>query len=465
MYKKYNRNGTIYSRLTLVFVLCGMLSLPACVNVRKAEFNSPLEEPADAHPAPIKFSRLKVNLPLGKDIGIMRVNCLWEVLNVDGKFLQTSSQKLIDDTFTHAIEPLGYDVVSTLNIDFDEEIIDELMRGEYKISAKIIDADIDACGNTGGVFQTIASPEYKGKLFLKIEWAVYDNLRKTTVYKAVTEGYTNQKQSNADGLKIMISDAFAMAAHNLGTNKYFHDLIFYGTKPPDTWRKSKRKNSTEDRPRAFDPMENVSINNPPVSKTALTDHIEKTLPIAVLIQGGMGHGSGFFITPKGHILTNHHVVGNAMRVRVVTADKKEKLIAEVLRVDKKRDVALLKLERIPENLKITTAPIQTIWPKVSDEIYALGAPSSTRLQGTLTKGIVSAHRKNFKVFGANMDFIQGDVQIIGGNSGGALLDEYGNIIGLSVAGMYQKIGESDSGLNLFIPIEDALNQLNIKINK
>ena len=465
MNKKYNRNGTIYSRLTLVFVLCGMLSLPACVNVRKAEFNTPLEEPADAHPAPIKFTKLKIGLPLGKDIGQVRINCLWDYLSVDGKALRGAPQTLIDDTFTLALEPLRYDVVSAMNTDFDDEIIDEFMRTEYKVSAKIIDADIDACGKTNGMFKKIYTPEYKGKLYLKIEWAVYDNLRKTTVYKAVTEGYTNQKQSNADGLKIMISDAFAMAAHHFGTDKHFHDLIFYGTKPPDTWRKSKRKTSTEDRPRAFDPMENVTINNPPLSKTALSDHIEKTLPIAVLIQGGMGHGSGFFITPKGHILTNHHVVGNAMRVRVVTADKKGKLIAEVLRVDKKRDVALLKLERIPENLKITTAPIQTTWPKVSDEIYALGAPSSTRLQGTLTKGIVSAHRKNFKVFGANMDFIQGDVQIIGGNSGGALLDEYGNIIGLSVAGMYQKIGESDSGLNLFIPIEDALNHLKIKITK
>ncbi len=451
------------SAFKLLLCLALIITLPACVNVRKAEYSAPLEEPEDSHPAPIKFTKMKVSLPLGDDIGVMRINCLWDFLSVDGKFLHAPSQKLIDDTFTLSLEPLGYDIVSALNIDFDEEMIDEFMRGEYKISAKIIDADIDACGTTNGIFKTIISPEYKGKLFLKIEWAVYDNLRKTTVYKTVTEGYTNLKQSSSEGLEIMISDAFGMAAHNFGTDKHFHDLIFFGKTPPDDWRKSKKKKNTESRPRAFNPMEDVIIKNPPLSKTALNNHIDETLEIAVLVQGGIGHGSGFFITNQGHILTNHHVVGNAMRVRIVTANKKEKLIAEVLRVDKKRDVALLKLEKIPEDLKIETVPIQTIWPKVSADIYALGAPSSTRMQGTLTKGIISAHRKKFKVFGVNMDFIQGDVQTIGGNSGGALLDEYGNIIGLSVAGMYQKIGESDSGLNLFIPIEDALKHLDIEL--
>ncbi|MGH1456304.1 MAG: S1C family serine protease [Alphaproteobacteria bacterium] len=449
-------NSAALKFLFCIFLICGV---SACADVRKAHYNAPLEEPEDSHSAPIKFTKMKVELPLGEDIGLIRKNCFLFYLNLNGKILHGMPKTLMDDSFTLSLEPLGYDVVNQLNKDFDEEVIDELLRSEYKISAKIIDADINACNDTShGIFE-LGNPRYKGELFLKIEWAVYDNLRKKTVYKTVTQGYTNQKRSNADGIELMITDAFSMAAHNFGADKNFHDLIFFGKTPPDNWRKSKKKKPTQSRPRAFDTMESVVIHNPQISQTALSNHIDTTRKIAVLVQAGEGHGSGFFITNQGHIITNSHVVGDAMRVRIVTADKEEKLIAEVLRTDKVHDIALLKLEKTPEGLNIITAPLQTIWPKVSADIYALGAPTRTSLQDTLTKGIVSAHRKNYKIWGTTVDLIQGDVAIHGGNSGGALLDAYGNIIGMAVAGF----GELET-LNLFIPIEDALKALDITLS-
>ncbi len=443
----------------LKFLLFSVLlcSLPSCTNIRMAEYNQPLEEPADAHPAPIKFTKMKVELPLGEDIGLIRKNCLLYYSKLDGKILHGISKSLIEQNFSASLERLNYDIVSHLNKDFDEEISDELLRSEYKVNAKIIDADINACHDSSNGLFEISTPRYKGELFLKIEWAVYDNLRKKTVYKTVTQGYSKQKRSNTDGIELMISDAFSMAAHNLGTDKDFHDLIFFGKAPPDHWRKDKDKKHSQSRPRSFDPTEEVIIRKSKISETNLSEHIEKTRKIGVLVQAGQGHGSGFFITNQGHIITNSHVVGNALRVRIVTSDKKEKLIAEVLRTDKTRDVALLKLENIPEDLNIITASIQPEWPKVSADIYALGAPTRTSLQDTLTKGIVSAHRKDYKIWGTKLDLIQGDVAIHGGNSGGALLDEFGNIIGIAVAGF----GEIET-LNLFIPIDDALKSLNIK---
>ena len=104
-------------------------------------------------------------------------------------------------------------------------------------------------------------------------------------------------------------------------------------------------------------------------------------------------------------------------------------------------------------------PIRLDWPEVSEEIYALGAPLRTRLQDTIRKGIVSAHRKDYKVLGSKQNFIQGDVATHGGNSGGPLLDAQGNITGLSVAGI--AINRNDTGINFFIPIKEALDQLNI----
>ena len=189
--------------------------------------------------------------------------------------------------------------------------------------------------------------------------------------------------------------------------------------------------------------------------------MDKTRRATVMVEGGIGHGSGFFISKQGYILTNSHVIGEALRVRIVSADKEEKMIAEVLRRDPARDVALLKLEELPDDLDITALPIQTTWPNIGSDVYAIGAPVARQLQDTVTKGIVSAHRKNFRLLGTKQNLIQADIDIHGGNSGGPLLDQYGNIAGLSVAGY----GANDTGigLNLFVPIGEALQRLDINL--
>ncbi len=450
-----------------IMLICGMLA--SCAKVQKIEYAQSLEHPEDAYPAPIKFDKLKTRIPVGAEIGIHRTKCFLSFYDIGRHYLKGNiKQGLIDDIFAETLEAQGFDVVSRLNTVFDEEYDNELLRSEYKIGAKIIDAEINACETPNYLFDIIPfNPLYlgisgfKGKLYLKIEWAVYDSLRRKVVYKTVTEGYVNRKAKNREGVTLMVNEAFSMAAHNLAADKHFHDLIFYGTKPPQDWRKKKKKK--ESRPRIFSPREDVSIFNKTLSKAPLTNHIDTTSKVAVLVQAGTGHGSGFFITKQGHIITNAHVVGNAMRVRVVTKGRKDKLIAEVLRKSDKRDVALLKLEEVPEDLDIVTLPIRVEYPRVSEDIYALGAPEHRRLQDTISKGIVSSIRKNFRVFGTKMDFIQGDIVVRGGNSGGALLDGMGNIIGITVAGMYREIGEGDSGLNLFIPIEDALKYLYIEL--
>lgn len=447
----------------LGMVLC-LAVITGCTPVRKAEFINPPENTADSHPAPIKFTNVRVQIPMGQEIGMLRSGCYLRFQKVGQEILKDSiNQESMDDTFADTLTRQGYDVVSRLTTDFEEDFEENLLRTEYKISAKIIDGDINACYDGSQIVLDrfiLGASGYNGEMYLKIEWAVYDNLRREVIYKTTTEGYTKRKSFNLEGLSLMMNEAFAMAAHNLGGNAEFHDLIFNGKKPT-----SNRKVSThaEDRPRIFDPNEIVTITNPPLSTKSITSNIENIRKIGVLIQAGAGHGSGFFIDTQGHIVTNAHVVGDAVRVRVVTAGKKQSLTAEVLRKDKIRDVALLRLEEKPPTLKTNPLPVRVEWPKVSEDIYALGAPQSTRLADTLTKGIVSAHRKNYKAFGASMDFIQGDVSIHGGNSGGALMDTYGNIIGISVAGYAMDEQQRNAGLNLFIPIEDALKRLDINL--
>ncbi len=457
-------NLKIYPFLVFV-VFAGVLV--SCASVREVDYAPGQERPEDAHSAPIRFTNLRVQLPVGAEVGIHRPRCFLSFQEVGRGYLKGHiDQSEIDDIFYETFDAQGYDAVGKLNVTFSEEYEQEYLRAEYKVGAKIIDAEIDVCEepNQSVVFPFIFEPLYmgtggfSGKLYLKVEWAVYDNLRQSVVYKKVTEGYVHRKATNKEGVVLMVNEAFGMAAHNLSADKGFHDLIFYGEKPPQDWRKRKKKT---ERPRMFDPREEVVLPALPLLRAPLGEHFERSGRAAVLVQTGAGHGSGFFITEQGHILTNAHVVGDALRVRVVMAGKGEKLVAEVLRKSAVRDVALLKLEDVPDDIEIVTLPIRVDWPRVSEDIYALGAPENPRMQDSLSKGIVSAHRKDFSVWGTKMDFIQGDIVIRGGNSGGPLLGRYGNVVGITVAGLYSEAGEGDSGLNLFIPIADALEALGI----
>lgn len=448
-----------FLRLFLVMTLC---FLSGCYQVRTADFLDSLETPDTAYPAPIKFSNLRVQMPVGSEIGILEAGCLMSFQKTGPDILTAAiDQTSVDDAFAQTLQMQGYDVVNRLTADFPEEYEDDILRAEYKISAKIIDADIHACRSSSQVFLNsvvVGSRGVNGELYLKIQWAVYDHLRRKVVYKTQTEGYTDRKTFNIDGLTLMMNEAFSMAAHNLGADPQFRDLIFYGIKPEKDWAAQKQD---DQRPRLYDPQEAVVIQNLPVSMQPIAEHIDATKQVAVLISQGTGHGSGYFITQKGHILTNAHVVGDARRVRVETAENKKKLVAEVLRTDKVRDVALLRLEEMPDDLNIVTMPIRTQWPQVSEDIYALGAPQYRKLRDTLSKGIVSAHREKIKVSGVRMDFIQGDVPVHGGNSGGPLFDAQGNIVGMCVSGYSFNEHQANESLNFFIPIGDALEKLNI----
>ena len=442
-----------------------LLVLTACTTVPQAERKNALTLSENATPPPILFSKLKLDIPPGTDLGNVSDygigDPLWFSVPANRNILRRGlSHKELSRVFNDVLEGQGYDVVRHLDLTFEEEIENEFLRTEYRVGGKIIDAKMDANYDHGERIGTFVygAEGYKGDLYLKIEWSVFDALRRKTVYKTITEGSGKNPHADNEGLTLMVNAAFEMAAHNLAADQGFHDLIARGIKPENYPPKKK----SDDRPLMFESDEVVTLDAPPLSRKPMTSLIKSAQNNTVLVQAGAGHGSGFFITKDGHILTNNHVVGNAQRVRIVTSGKKEKLIAQVLRTDAARDVALLKLEEVPKDLKIQLMPVRLDWPAVSEEIFALGAPKNTRLQDTLSKGIVSAHREKYRFVGGNENFIQGDVPIHGGNSGGPLFDGKGNIVGISVAGLYMHEGKRSSDLNLFIPVAEALERLNIQ---
>jgi S1-C subfamily serine protease len=158
-------------------------------------------------------------------------------------------------------------------------------------------------------------------------------------------------------------------------------------------------------------------------------------------------GSGFLISDDGYLITNQHVVGDAKFVKVRWAEGDE-VLGEVIRTDARRDVALLKAQ--PKGHAPLLARDDP--PAIGQTVFAVGTPLEEKFQGTLTRGIVSAAR----VYDGQ-PFVQSDVAVDHGNSGGPLLDESGRVVAITDWG-YSPDGVSHN-LNFFIPIGDAFRAL------
>jgi serine protease Do len=154
-----------------------------------------------------------------------------------------------------------------------------------------------------------------------------------------------------------------------------------------------------------------------------------------LEQRTQGSGSGFIFDQRGHIMTNHHVVRNALNVNVVMLDGRE-FTAEVIGSDPDTDVAVLRIDP-PRG---ETLPVIDFGDsdalRVGDWVIALGNPLG--LTFTTTAGIVSAKGRSIGILAQASDtpleaFIQTDAAINPGNSGGPLVDLNGRVVGINTA--------------------------------
>jgi len=163
-----------------------------------------------------------------------------------------------------------------------------------------------------------------------------------------------------------------------------------------------------------------------------------------------GQGSGFILNKDGLILTNNHVINNAQRVEVKLYNK-HTYKARVLAVDKGHDLALLKIDNVPDLVPATLASSQGL--VVGQRVYAIGNPFG--LQGTMTRGIISAIRS---IRGPEQnpieDAIQTDASVNPGNSGGPLLNSRGEVIGITTM-IASNGADQSSGVGFAIPINTA----------
>ncbi|HEV7814293.1 MAG TPA: trypsin-like peptidase domain-containing protein [Janthinobacterium sp.] len=158
-------------------------------------------------------------------------------------------------------------------------------------------------------------------------------------------------------------------------------------------------------------------------------------------------GSGVIVSPEGYILTNNHVVDAADEIEVVLADGR-KGPAKVVGLDPETDLAVIKigLDKLP--VMVLGHVDQA---RVGDVVLAIGNPFG--VGQTVTMGIISALGRNNLHINHFEDFIQTDAAINFGNSGGALIDTHGNLLGINSA-IYSQTGGS-VGIGFAIPVSTA----------
>lgn len=142
-------------------------------------------------------------------------------------------------------------------------------------------------------------------------------------------------------------------------------------------------------------------------------------------------GSGVIITDDGYIVTNNHVIENANSVKVVLNSGNE-YDATVVGSDSKSDLAVLKIEE--KGLTYATFG-DSSKVMVGDKAVAIGNPLGTELMGTVTQGIISAVNRTVTIENKKLTLLQTDAAINSGNSGGALVNAYGEVIGINSAKM------------------------------
>lgn len=216
------------------------------------------------------------------------------------------------------------------------------------------------------------------------------------------------------------------------------------------------------------PDPNVSIFVHDQDTQVLTSNqiYDQVLPSVVCVTADQGNGSasvgsGVVLTQSGYIVTNFHIIQGGVSLNVSMLSSTANYDAKLVGYDEELDLAVLKIEAqglVPARLGSSDQL------SVGDSVYAIGNPMGY-LHGTMTEGIISSPTRTIKVDGKDMNLLQTSAALNSGNSGGALTNAYGQVVGITSAKITGV--ENDTvieGLGLVIPINDTIPFLNQMIH-
>jgi S1-C subfamily serine protease len=435
--------GSLSSRRYLLLLLtatglrCASASAPVSfpsTAVQPVEQRKPI--PADVEKSgAVEFRKFLLKLPEDHVIGSMQTGseCMgrapltWKV-GRDSSAGQDFGALLLEE-----LASAGYTIAGNRDALFDD--VHE-RRADYVVAGVIRDVHANVC--FANPKKNVAASEAS----LAVDWQIYSFRTRDVALKATTNGSSLLPQPQGDPGADAISRAFVSAARNLLADKRFHDLLSGAN--ADVQAKPREPISVA--------YEKLSAKQSRQTKSAETLVSDSRMAV-VTVFAGDSMGSGFLISRDGYLLTDEHVVGETRYVRVKFITGRE-VNGEVVRSDRRRDVALIKLESdvypfLPLGESSRVQP--------GADVFTIGTPLEENFGQTVTKGIVSGYGEE-----DGQRILRSDVSVQKGNSGGPLLDRTGVVIGLSVNAYTLGPEGAAVGLNGFIPIEEALSALTIR---
>lgn len=368
----------------------------------------------------VEFTTWKSAVPFGDVVGKLE-NGLFCAGNGPLRY-----HKKLDDWLMSALSRQYREEAVRLGLGTPEEaksvFADKAEKGAgFQLGATLLELDYRTCYDDDDV---------KGTAYAKIKWELFSGRRQKVVYTTVTEAsYASDRK--IPGKKFDV-DFLQAVVHNLFADPQLAEVIRSG-------------GMLDQQPaQAMTPLK---MEVGATVSGGVTQAVSKLQAAVVTVESGTGSGSGFFISREGYVLTNEHVVSGATFVRVRLVDGRN-LVGEVIRVDKQLDVALLRTDPVVMDV----LSLRADEARVGEEVYALGSPTGKVLSGTVTRGILSARRVI-----EGTPYLQSDVAVNPGNSGGPLIDSAGRVLGITRGGVTADGGSN--GLNFFIPIDDAVDRL------
>lgn len=304
---------------------------------------------------------------------------------------------------------------------------------EYAVGGVVKDAEGSLCFT--GVRGWESDGKVKGAAVLEMEWRIYSRLQRQVVARVPTRAGFESRRAIDGGIEDVLLEAFANNVKALIASEPFRKAFVGSPK------------ALEEAVRA--PAQTpIALQGPAAQDSTIADAVGAV----VLVLAGDGHGSGFLVSRDGYVMTDQHVVGSAKLVTVRWPDGIEG-VGEVVRSDRLRDVALIKTD--PRGREPLALRRESLSP--GDTVFAIGAPLEQRFQSSVSRGVVSAYRTI-----EGLRYLQSDVSINPGNSGGPLLDERGQVVGMTKS--TYRIDSAPTGIAFFTPTRDALDFLGAGVN-
>lgn len=361
------------------------------------------------------------------------------------KIIEVKPEQLHALTFSKMVyKPVNKSEIGVLFDKFSIWILETLKEANYNVvGSESIVFDVDESNKArmvlGGTIEALSFHRSKTTTSIicdmAIRWEVLDRKKGVIIYEVVTRNsriVTHAERYSAANIKGMIIGCL----RSLFTREAFVSNLRLGA----------QERSTEDVP----DRESGTVARCSGPDLSLPTDMERVVSSVVYVRQGGVSGTGFFISGDGLLLTAAHVVDGTEEVEVKT---REGLVVavKVVRFDPSGDVALLKFPGKTENCLDIADDV----PDTGSELFAIGYPLSDDLSTSVSKGVTSGIREK-----DGLSYIQTDASLNPGNSGGPLLNESGEVVGIS---LFKVTGFDVEGLGFALGAWDALKRLSLSL--